>query len=308
MFCFAFFFTWTVKLAILRKKGLFILLLTGLFAASFMLPVLFLLFEDKLGVWSDGQLQGDGQALFSNPFRVKGPGVFFRVRDHQGLDPLSGRDFLLLGWFNLKRLPQPGKRIVLLSKYEDHSLTPKGYALGLLRDADACRPVVYWNDRGGKGGWYVFSQMDILPRTWFMLALSFRRDRYLGLHSALYLDDAESPRIQLLGGYDLESAVIPESNAQLVMGSFRTSSLRGMIGTIGIFESENLSEDLDSILFSAAANPGEIPDTFDEQQVKFWSVDGVHDLSSFAHRVERSGEGRPKKTGRKGPAAREAAR
>jgi hypothetical protein len=276
-----------LKVAILHKRAPYLALLTVIFLVSFSLPVVFALWQGGVQIWEDDDELLVSHKLIPNPFRVQGPNVFFKVKNHQVLDPEPGRDFLLLGWFSIKRLPPAGKKAILLAKYDNAPHAAKGYALGLLRDADAVRPVVYWNNAERKGGWYVFSELDIAPHSWFMFALSFRNDRLLGLHYALYLDGNEGQQ-KLLGGYDLEKALVPASNADLMLGSFRTTWLRGLVGGVGIFHRKNLSDDLDQLLDEIIADPLATPDLFKKDEVKLWTIDGVTDHSPFHHKIVSS--------------------
>ncbi len=210
--------------------------------------------------------------LFSEPFVISSQGSYVSLEGGLVANPSKSAPFLLTVWMNLKRLPSPGEQLVLLSKYEGTPLPNNGYAIALKRDDVSLRPMVFWGDEGTTGKWYDFPAIDINSRDWFLLALSFSEQRYLGL----YLGAAESTNgpsqgasLKLLGGYELGTTVIPSSSAPLILGAARERHFRGMIGPFGAFLGP-LQADTRKVLGELVKTPEKLPTPLKEVISSVW--------------------------------------
>ena len=206
---------------------------------------------------------------------------FLRIRDAEGLDPRRDEDFMVLSWYSLKLLPQLDERKVLYSKLDPSSPTQRGYSLSLVKIKEGLQPVVYWRDNSGRGGALKFAPIELLPKTWFMFALTCRKNRFLGLHGMLLRNEGK-PEIKLLGGYDLEDVVAPWSDSDLVVGPFNSRRVEGKVGPFGIFSGPKLLNSIDDILHDLRTEPGQLPKSIPESAVKIWRVPTKDDSNQGA--------------------------
>ncbi len=260
------------------------LFLGALFSLSFILPVIFGLkfFSDT--ATSQAPVVDEADPVFPENIAIQWQGAFLKVSDSPLLTPKADQDYMLSAWFNLRRVPEAGESTALLSKV-DHSLPLKpGFSLSLSREGSLVRPVLYWKDSHGKGGWYHFSEIRIVPRTWFNLVLSVQNSDTIGLN-IITLEEGKEPQRELLGGFKLSVPVNPLSNSPLYFGSHHTGSFRGKIGPVAIFAGKELRDDYKEILKETASDPLSIPPSVKESEVILWTPDGKKDLSPFSHPV-----------------------
>lgn len=262
------------------SRPLFALFLSGLFLVSFLAPIYFAM---RLGnyLWREDGVESASKDLFPQAIAIQHQGTFLKVSHSSHLNPTQGEDFLLSAWFKLSRPLQDGERMVLVSKYDMETPTRAGYSLGLSRIGEDIRPIVYWRDAEGRGGWYTFAEMKLTQRNWFMLALSFRKNSLLGVHGA----PAGEP-LQLLGGYDMGEPTVPDSNSDLVLGAMNYSKFKGQLGPISIVSRANLSKGLEESLQSLLDSPQAIPEQLRPDGLKFWSLDGRNDAGPYSHTIE----------------------
>jgi len=267
------------------SRGLvFYLAIASAFLLSFALPIL--IFAKFTNVFSNFSLfEERSDRIFPSSVNVDGPFTFVRVANAVDLDAPQDKDFLLVSWFKVSALPEPGDKMVLLSRYDDKLHSRRGYALGLSNDGGVVRPIAYWRDSEGHGGWRNFSEVNLQPRTWFMLGLSFYQGRYLGLSFASIVDGKKThPKV--LGGFDLGEGTFAQSSSDLLLGAFGISDFRGKVGPVGVFNLKNLGEDLKTILERFVELPTKIPERFAPDNVILWCLDGKSDLGKFGHKVE----------------------
>ena len=256
--------------------------LLGLFIVSFSLPFLL---AGGIGDYLTPLHQSEDSVdqVFPEATVVSGPQSYLNVNAGELLDPPSDKDFLVGGWFKLRTAPRPGERMVFFSKIDEQ--TRSGYAVGLARDNDSMRPIVYWRDTQGRGGWRNFPEYAVPARTWFLLGLSFYGGRYLGLHMVTLAEDAK-PQVKLIGGYDLGEGAYLKSTAPLLIGASGNSAFRGKIGPVAVFNARDLKQDLSSILDELSIAPRQVPSRFSEANVLFWSIDGKHDSGKHAFQIQ----------------------
>lgn len=259
-----------------------------LFLVFFSIPVILAF---KFSSWSTPAkvyIDDETEEIFPSSFIVAGPGSTLRVEDSKRLHVTASSDYLMFYWIKLRKPLEIGERAVFVGKYDPRSSTRPGYSIGLTRDIDGVRPIVYWQGVEGGGRWFTFSAAEVVPRNWYLLALSFRSGRYLGVHLAEY--GSNNP-VQLLGGYDLEREVLPDNDADLIVGAFADSRFRGRLGPFGQLAVDKLSDKLLPLLDDIRQEPRKIPGRLDGESIKLW-YDGAKDISKEPHSVTSHDGGR----------------
>lgn len=266
------------------RSPLFLATLVALFFISFSLPLV-LTFKFG-GSFGSSTAPGDSDTFFPGYTAIQVPGQHLEVSHSDDLNPMRGSDFIVSAWFKLSRLPQVKEKILLLGKNDANDDPHAGFVLGLSRDSDTIRPIVYWGDSTHRK-WYSFSDISIAAQSWFMLALSFQDDKYLGLHIAM--PGESKTEVKLLGGYEVEDGVVPDSPGAFMIGSWGEGRFRGRIGPFGIFSKPGIGEGLKDVLKSLARRPLEVPDTLSAKHVKLWVPDGLEDRSGLKRSLQMIG-------------------
>jgi hypothetical protein len=183
-------------------------------------------------------------------------GTALRVSHSPALNPTGDGDFLLYVWFKLRKPLSDGERAVFVAKYDADSKTRPGYSVGLVGGPDGVRPNVYWQNEEGHGRWYPFASTQLRAKEWYLLGISFREKRYLGVH---LMPHNGGKKAEVLGGYDLEPQVIPDTPADLVVGAFGASKFRGRIGPFGVIRREGMTKDVANFIVQMSKNAGSLP-------------------------------------------------
>lgn len=258
------------------RSSLFVATLIILFIISFSLPLIVTL-RWRQPFTTSSQSAADADSLFPHYTAVQSGGQRIEITDSTGLDPAAGRDFIVSGWFKLARPLQAKEKVLFIGKADSLSEPQAGYIVGLSRDSDTIRPIVYWGD-AHKSKWYSFSDISIAAQSWFMLVLSFQEGKYLGMHIAIPGADRKTD-LKLLGGYEVEDGVTPASSGPFVAGTWGDGKFKGRIGPFGIFSAAELGDNLKNILKSLARNPEELPAAFSSKEVMLWVPRGLQDES-----------------------------
>jgi hypothetical protein len=187
---------------------------------------------------------------------VANGGTALRVAHNPALNPGGAGDFLFYIWFKLRKPPAQGERVVFVAKYDPESKARPGYSIALVGGPDGVRPNVYWQNEQEQGRWYPFASTQLSAKEWYLLAVSFRDARYLGVH---LIPHKGGKKPEVLGGYDLESQAIPDTNADLVVGAFGVSKFRGRIGPFGIIRREAMTKDVAAFVAEMSNVPGSLP-------------------------------------------------
>jgi hypothetical protein len=269
------------------RRSLSSLFLVAAFAASFIAAYFIVvalgsLFSDPHSQKSVASLittQVTRGGSFEDAISVNAPGPVVRIKNIRELNPTPGGDFLLTVWVNVSALIADGERSVFLTKFDTNSPSKPGYAIALNGGPDGVRPQVHWQDEVGRGRWLTFAPVQLNPREWFLLGLSFREGRYVGLHARPLEEDG---RVEVLGGYDLQDMATPKSRADLLLGSLGVGQFKGMIGPVGVFQGKSVTSDVPKILTRMVASPGLPPDVIESQDVVLWASPKV---DSGPHRV-----------------------
>lgn len=210
---------------------------------------------------------GEVQSIFSR----KG----YQIPESSSINPELNQNFYLLMWFNPKELPREGMRLPILSKINSDRRALPGFAIALKRNSDEIRPEVYWRNDEGRGRWFTFAPFPVSPQRWHMLLLSFRENRFLGLHSVTTSPDGNGT-MQLLGGYNFEPPeLIAASSAPIRVGSFSSDGFIGEIGPIGIIAGGSSRLDLLDIVEEASLYPSKPPALFKTSAIKLWIGDKI---------------------------------
>ena len=204
---------------------------------------------------------------FASTLKITQTGPAARVKHNDALNP-SGGDFMLFVWFKSDSPLGSDERSAIVGKYDVRERFPEGYGVALVGGAEGIRPQVYWHNKGTRGRWYVFASTRIEPQQWYLLAVTFRSQRYLGVHIAP-LSPGASPEV--LGGYDLEGTLIPASDVDLVVGALGTSTFRGEIGPFGVLRNVDIVQDAPRILKKMAREPSLGSDVVDASQIALWA-------------------------------------
>jgi hypothetical protein len=191
----------------------------------------------------------------------------------ESFNPKAGEDFLVFLWVRFSKYPTKGARAIVALKYDEKSSDRQGFGLALVRGRAGVRPEVYWKGGSRVGGWYPFPDVEIELHKWYLLAVSFRGDRFLGFHTVAHsLKSSET--VLTLGGHEVTGLPFPVSSAPLALGKNGSrSSFRGDIGPSGIVAGSNLSDHLQHILGELSKQPTIIPPLPSSLRMVNWTVD-----------------------------------
>jgi hypothetical protein len=191
----------------------------------------------------------------------------------ESFNPKTGEDFLVFLWVRFSKYPTKGARAIVALKYDEKSSDREGFGLALVRGRAGVRPEVYWKGGSRIGGWYPFPDVEIKLHRWYLFAVSFRGDRFLGFHTVAH--SLKSPETVLtLGGHEVTGLPLPESGAPLAIGKNGSlSSFRGDIGPTGIVAGHNLSDHLQHILGELSQHPTVILQLPSSLRMVNWTVD-----------------------------------
>ena len=191
----------------------------------------------------------------------------------ESFNPKRGEDFLVFIWVRCSKYPTKGARAIVTLKYDQESSERQGFGLALVRGKSGVRPEVYWKGGSRVGGWYPFPDVELELRKWYLFALSFRGDRFLGFHTIAHSKTGPE-MVHTLGGHELKGLSLPVSNAPLALGKNGSrSSFKGDIGPTGIVTGGNLSEHLQHILVELSKQPTTIPSLPSSLRMVSWIVD-----------------------------------
>ncbi len=241
-----------------------------LFLVAFSVPIYFGIKLTYLLPASSSSSAELVDSLFPGSAVIPGFAKSFKIKDSAALQPETGKDFLLLLWLKLHKLPKIGSRMILISKYDAVSKERNGYALGLMRAEEGFRPIVYWTSAKDGARWYTFSEVPIEIDTWFMLSVISYQDR-LGVHIGTRKD--EQAELKLAGGFDFGATSSAISNIDLTFIPLQETSLKGSIGPFAIISKVDLWRDLKDTLKEIVAEPLEVGSMFEEEELKAWITD-----------------------------------
>ncbi len=259
--------------------------LTALFVIAFLIP-LFLArnFSDVFSPPIREDINPKDK-IFPAATKITKSGQYFEITNHESLDPSSEKDFLFVFWYRLAGPLEPGEVVPIVSKVDERSKFKRGFAVSIKgEDTAKARILVYWRDSEGNGNWYSFSEMQLKPRVWSMIAVSFYNQRVLGAHRIERTFADEVSKI-VLGGFDIEEHVLPRSSSSLAIGAISPGGFRGWLGPFGIFQVRDLERDLSGILDEFGKEPRQIPSRFADANVMLWAPNGAQDLSPKKHEV-----------------------
>lgn len=181
------------------------------------------------------------------------------IRGSEDTGPASGEDFLLFVWIKPSRLPATRSRAIAVVKFDPQQITRPGFGIGLARKEGGVWPEVYWKGNSVRGGWYSFPELEYVPHAWALLALSYRADRFLGLHAVVRTPGKEA-RLVVLGGHVVDGSAPPNARVPIDVGAVGGgSSFRGDIGPVGIVAGQGLAEHLPRLLMALYQEPSSVP-------------------------------------------------
>lgn len=263
------------------------------FVCAFSLPI-FLFYKGINYFWSD-RSSGEGvQEIFPRATRFGYQGAYGKVYFDPSLLPSREKGWMFTGWFKLSQLPSVGQRVLLSASFDPDSRAHEGFGIGILRDPSGFRPVVYWRASNGKGGWHQFAKFSIREQSWFLLSLSFREGKLLGLHGISDIED-KTRGVELLGGYELEEPVVPDNHTDLLFGAYGENHFRGFVGPFSIFSGPGVGNDINSIVKQLVKTPDQLPDSVSRESVVVRGYLGEELISSVPLRSEVIKPGRSRK-------------
>lgn len=268
----------------LSGQRIFPVFLGLLFLLSFCLPLVFAGSLLRFISGSESAQAGEDE-IFPDVSAVSPGGSWIRVPGSAEFSPQADKDFLMIGWFKSRVMPDDGERMLLLSGVEKAGLLTQGFGLGLLADQEGIRPQVFWADSRGRGGWKTFLPVEFVPHRWFMFAISFYRGRQLGLHWAR-LDPGRKIKARLAGGYDFAEAVIPRNEADITIGSRGKHGFRGKIGPVLILKPARLHDRLPQVLREVIKSPGKLPSSVQDGEVVLWVRGGQIEIPEGSRSVK----------------------
>ena len=244
--------------------------LVGAFFAAFAvswLAVVAVFFSFKSAQVPSSPTSSTTDSAFADAVAITRSGMVLTVAHHPLLNPTES-DFMLFVWFKLRSSLDLKERSSFLGKFDTREANPEGYSLALVGGADGVRPHIYWQNKAGNGRWFAFASTTIEPGKWYVMGVTFRAQRYLGVHIAPYGPEANP---EVLGGYDLDGAIIPASAANLSVGQFKKSKFKGHVGPFGVFRDIDISKDATRILKRIARNPSFDAEPVEESQIALWA-------------------------------------
>lgn len=262
------------------------LVLAGLFSVAFVVPVSVGVRLLPSLVRSPARDIAAGDVSMPVSLALTGGERFVRIGTHRDMNPAAGVDYVVWGWFRMRSLPKDNEQRILFQKVSAQGDQLAGYRLVLARVGGAVRPMVLWRDRRGQGGWHTFAEEHVRPGQWYLLALSFRRDRLLGLHVGK-IDSVTSRDVRLAGGFELDNPILPVTKAPLRFGSFSPAPYEGVLGPVGVFAGADIIERLPRLLGEMVKHPGDIPTTIPPAAVKVWIVNGERNAGALSVDVKR---------------------
>jgi len=155
---------------------------------------------------------------------------YFQVSSDQLLDPQKENSFLIAISFRLDELPPANSRQRIIAKYEPDIAPYSGWAIGLFSYQTSVRPAIYWKGTSGKGGWFVFGEVDLkVGETYHSLFSLTKQEQLLGFWKDSSQTDRKSFRF--IGGYDVSPVGLPKSESTLYYGvrGSRQTSFRGIV-------------------------------------------------------------------------------
>ncbi|MCB0355111.1 MAG: hypothetical protein KDD64_16380, partial [Bdellovibrionales bacterium] len=276
---------------LIDKDVVYLVFLVLLFLTAFAVPIFFLLqitsFPDEISVDDDAT----ADSLFPEAVAVNRSGTYLEIRSEEGvLDPSENEDFVFATWFRLKSLPEEGEEVLFVAKFDAAHITRRGYSFGLMRDAGQIVPVVNWRDGTNGGTTHRFSPMEIVPKRWTLLVLSFLDGRYLGMHGGFWLSNKENVSLSLLGGVELNPPIFPKSSTPLYIGALREGRFRGRLGPQMILKGHGLANEFATVLKRLSSQPLSPPET-DVADVVMWTIGGSENRGSGKVDIEVFGAG-----------------
>ncbi|RIL05519.1 MAG: hypothetical protein DCC75_11610, partial [Proteobacteria bacterium] len=189
---------------LIERKPILWAALISTFIISFSVPVSLLVkFSGAFNAGGSTSAAKEPDDLFPKALLINNSEAHAKIPHSEELNPALGKDFLLVAWVKIRKLPEPGDKSLFLSKYDMAGGKPAaGYAIGIANESDVLRPIVFWGSSKHPGRWYNFSEVSIQPKSWIMFAMSLHRNQFLGLHIGLR-QDGQRPQLTLAGGYDL---------------------------------------------------------------------------------------------------------
>ena len=253
-----------------------------LFILSFAVPLIFAATMGLHGAAGrDSSLREDSVFPDARPITKEGGELV--IKNGPTLTPSSGEDFIISAWVNLKKHPKPSEAIEIYSKLDTHYRSKPGYALFLTLEGDSVIPVFHWRDGDARRSGLLFSPFPVIPGVWTLFVATVLDGQFVGLHAGALVGEGEID-LKLLGGYDLEKPVTPESKVNLVFGD-QDNGFRGKLGPINIIRGTGLNTSLPQILNDLSKAPLQKPALPSTASLSLYVRNGLSDESGATTQV-----------------------
>lgn len=262
---------WSEHLAGLtsRLKERYLICAIAAFLACFIIPIL-------IFVRSSDQAVESNVGIIPGYISIRSQGHFVELSSDREIGPIAGEDYFVLSWFRFSSFPPSTERLIVYSAIDNNNENRPGYSLALVAEEHSFRPIVYWKNENGEGQSVQFGELTLPEGAWCAFGLSFRKNKFLGLHVAIRPAQG-SAEVRLLGGYELKG-VIPKVASPIRVGAYGENKFRGAIGPFGIFSGQKLSGNLKAIMKAVAEEPNELPSFFNKSAVKLWVANAGNEL------------------------------
>ncbi len=220
------------------------------------------------------------------------------IEDDRLLDPQSDKLFVVTFAVRFDELPRVGKRQSLILKYDNLSRPHSGWGVSVRRRDTSLRPEVYWVAPDGKGDWFSFEPMNLIPGNWYRFTLVAKSRHFLSFYCEELSGPSKladtAPQSRFMGGYDLAGIPEPRSGARLNIGSTRSTSdtFSGNIGLVLIAQLPELPADRFAVGRFLEGSPATLGGKLPADSVMLWIGREGFDASRNRRPVTLNGSAR----------------
>ncbi len=220
-----------------------------------------------------------------------------KVVSAPGLDPEPGNGFLVLVEFNLGAIPQAGKKQLLVSKYHAKENPYPGWAMSLNNFGTSIRPEIYWRGKNGSGGAFTFDRIEVKTDRWYSLILRVSDGAVMQVFlipREYSSTDPESIATETvvqalyLGGYDVRSVRIPQTNADLVFRGTDDGERKfpSQVRRLLIARASDLPQTPDEFRAALIRDTADLRELLRSEEIELQIEPDGRDHSSKQHQVE----------------------
>jgi hypothetical protein len=232
--------------------------------------------------------QEEVDARFPDSASIRSSMNYLSISSSPTLEPHLGEDFAFFAWLKFRRPPNDGDEVISIAKLEGSGAASRGYSFGVVQRGGVVRPSLYWRDRDGNGGNFLFSEIQIVPRRWLLLSFGVFQNHIAVVHSAQEGLDGKLREV-FHGSYEFEQPILPSCEKDLMLGAGTSGIFRGQIGPFGIFRGMDLQGRWKPVRESLRETPLLLPEDLEAQEIMLFVPDSQDDLSPFQHKIRSRG-------------------